>query len=473
MKIAHALLIHGERLRDGMSQEEFWRLVPGREGKAIAKNTGSRTVDDRARLGGYLAKGPLRLGPGLGLLIAVSVGSESLRAVVVDANGRLCAGDDGALLAVEAPPLPGQSDLGPTALIDRIAAVVRDLMRRALDAESLLVRGTLPVLGVAVAWPAPLSRSEKRPTGHALGDPGWTEDGAPGVHELLARRLGLPVDRSHALNKANAVAVAEAFDQSRRPPAPSRTRLAGTVLAIHAGGGVGAGTVVMGALDEQSSRSAFLGARLLEGTQGYAGELGHWQVPAADVREITEERRDPELAKPPTLRCTCGSTACLSTLASAPAFLARMEASGVRIPGLAPGGDRAAASAMRDALRDLPDARQRRALEDIGRLIGRSLAAPVLMLNPKSITVAGSLAVPEVLHGIETEKGRWRHVLDSGIRVRLLEGADNRFSSARGAALIAFRGRLYRRLEELGRSEELLRELTLPVDRGFLERMPA
>ena len=472
MKIAHALLIHGERLRDGMSQEEFWRLVPGRSG-SMAKNTGSRTVNARARLGGHLSKGPLRLGPGMGLMIGVSVGSESLRAVVVNANGWLCSGDDGALLAVEAPPLPGQWDLGPAALTDRIAGVVREVMRRALDAEGLLVRGALPLLGVAVAWPAPLTRFSKRPTGHALSDPGWTQDGAPGVHERLAERLGLPVNRSHALNNANAAAVAEAFDQSRRPPEPSRSGLGRTILAIHAGGGVGAGTVVMAAFDQGSSRSGFLGARLLEGTQGYAGELGHWQVPAADVREITEDRRDPALAKPASLRCTCGSTSCLSTLASVPAFLARMEASGVQIPGLGAGTEREETSVMRDRLRELPDARQRRALEDIGRLIGRSLAAPVLMLNPESITLSGSLAVPEVLQGIETEKRHWRHVLDSGIRVRLLEGADNRFASARGAALIAFRGQVYRRLEELGRSEALLRELTLPLDQETLARMPA
>ncbi len=60
------------------------------------------------------------------------------------------------------------------------------------------------------------------------------------------------------------------------------------------------------------------------------------------------------------------------------------------------GEERALTSVMHEAMLNVDDSQQIEAQKDVGRLIGRSLSAPVLMLNPESVTLAGSLAVRPV-----------------------------------------------------------------------------
>jgi predicted NBD/HSP70 family sugar kinase len=466
VRVAHVMLLHGQRLY-GHPQKDFWRLVVRGSGQALDEKTCERNVNRMTRYGAYFAKDPFRFGPGMGLVIGVSIGTESLRAALIDANGWIqpAPGNDGAEAEhgqdddwhlVELQPAVRQADMSTDELVGRVAEAAWRVADRALSDQRLLVGGKLPLLGVAVAWPTPLGRKSKMPTSAALSDPAWREEGGPSVRERVAERLGIPEHRSHAINDANAVALAAAFDEIRKTADAGDGRFGRTMFALRIGGGLGAGTVVIGSPVSETPRSAFLETRLIEGDAGFAGELGHLPVDLRDVDDV-QHPLPHGLQAMPDIECVCGrrNGRCLQTFASATAFSERMRASSIGVAGLLDGDDRHSTSVMLRAMRNVNDDRQRRAQRDIGRLIGRSLAAPVLMLNPSSITMAGSLAVDDVRAGIEDERGRWRHAHSDILPLHLLEGRANRYSAARGAAVAAFRGRVYRRFEDLNVTEPL------------------
>ena len=259
----------------------------------------------------------------------------------------------------------------------------------------------------------------------------------------VAKRLGLPAHRSHAINDANAVALAAAFDEIREQADAGDGRFGRSLFALRVGGGFGRGTVVIGSPTSNTPRSAFLETRLVEGASGYAGELGQLPVDPRIVEDI-QSPLTPGLERMPQLVCACGRKGdpCLETLASATAFAERMRLSRVGVEGLLEGDERHATSATLRAMQNVGDERQKRAQRDIGKLLGRSLASPVLMLNPSSITIAGSMAVAGVEAGMEDERWRWRHAHSDDLPLHFLEGRANRYSSSRGAAIPALRGRV-------------------------------
>lgn len=98
---------------------------------------------------------------------------------------------------------------------------------------------------------------------------------------------------------------------------------------------------------------------------------------------------------------------------------------------------------MHRILKESTDERIIRALGDAGRLIGRSLAGPVLMLNPAGIVLSGSLALDHVKHAIERGRTLWQHLNEPAPgRLDVLPPRENTYSVARGAALAVFRGQL-------------------------------
>src|SRR5262249_36499546 len=145
-------------------------------------------------------------GPGAGLAVGVSLGTESLRATLVDANGWR-------YHSHESPPRPDQLELDPAAVLDRIAEAVSVVLDDALRDEKLLVDGALPLLGWSVAWPSPVDR-DYRPVGHALAHPHWHR-GQP-LDQRVRRRLNVPGVPSFALNDAHAAAIAVAFRQTHQ-----------------------------------------------------------------------------------------------------------------------------------------------------------------------------------------------------------------------------------------------------------------
>lgn len=490
VRVAHGLLRHGELLRTReLRHDDLWPLCLDASGRGISKSTGSDIVAAMVRRGGYFAHRPLRFGPGMGYVVGVAMGTESMRAALVDANGRLLAaggapyadlgdGDDAGWHIAELPPMPGQIDADPATVLGRIGTVAARVLRRAAADEALLRDGRLPLLGVAVAWPSPMDRVDMVPSPGALTHPQWRL-GTLGLHRRLARHLGLPDERVHAINDGNAVALAAAFDRIRSFPEasfdarrrhPGRDPVGFSLIAIRLGGGLGAGTVIAGAVRTQAPRSAFLETRLVAGAGGLAGELGHLPVTAIDLEELHRNPEDGLAPMPaPATHCRCGrrEDACLQAYASVTAFVARMEASGIAIPGIPPPGERTLASVMHEAMGNVRDQRQLRAQRDIGRLVGRFLAAPALLLNPSEVVLSGSLAVEGVLDGIRIEKNRWWPPnWAAKPHLRLLEGRVNRYAAARGAALAAFRGVLYRRFETLDTPGHPLSRLAMPVDDG-------
>jgi predicted NBD/HSP70 family sugar kinase len=218
-------------------------------------------------------------------------------------------------------------DRAPQETIDLTA----DLVERALR-ECAVQRERVLGLGADIASPV---RSDG-----ALGAegimPGWA-----GIRLAaeLERRTGLP---AQLINDANAGALAE-----HRYGAGRDTD---DMVYVRLSAGIGAGIVVAG--------------RLLLGTGGLAGEIGHLRVAAAGPV------------------CRCGNRGCLETVAS-PVAIARLLQDSWGQP-VTPD--------------DLPrlladgDAGAIRVIEEAGEAIGRALATVVTLFNPQLIVLGGDLA---------------------------------------------------------------------------------
>lgn len=85
-------------------------------------------------------------------------------------------------------------------------------------------------------------------------------------------------------------------------------------------------------------------------------------------------------------------------------------------------------SMLRAALEGEPDDVQIAAVTDVGRLIGRALAGPILMLDPYRITITGSLATSYLVDGVSRERDMWANAIKDSVKVEPREGRSGRFS---------------------------------------------
>ncbi|GHE61473.1 hypothetical protein GCM10014715_13600 [Streptomyces spiralis] len=136
-------------------------------------------------------------------------------------------------------------------------------------------------------------------------------------------------------------------------------------LHVSAEIGIGAAVVVDG--------------RLLRGTRGFAGELGHVPV------------------EPEGPACACGGRGCLEQYAGEEAVL--------RAAGLEPGEGRVGLLATRA---EAGDEGVRRALSDAGTALGIALTGAVNLLDPETVVLGGALAAlaPWLLPSLEAELAR-------------------------------------------------------------------
>ncbi|MEU8526395.1 MULTISPECIES: ROK family transcriptional regulator [Streptomyces] len=261
--------------------------------------------------------------------IGAEVGMDRLAAIAVDLRGDVRAR---VTTEVDNRSRPAEAVLAElAALIDRVSGDAR-------------AEGLRPA-GVAVAVPGLIARDTR--TVVRAPNLGW-RDVDLGAH--LPYGSALTVD-----NEANAGALAELW----------LSGVTGDFVHVSAETGIGAAVVVEG--------------RLLRGTHGFAGELGHVPV------------------WPDGPKCACGGRGCLEQYAGEEALS--------RAAGLTAQGRPAA---LLRTLADAGDPAARRALRAAGTALGIALAGAVNLLDPRAVVLGGTLTglAPWLLPSLERELTR-------------------------------------------------------------------
>ncbi|MER7503944.1 ROK family transcriptional regulator [Nonomuraea pusilla] len=308
----------------------------------------STLVDELIRDGLLIELGPSRPGtvgrPGSALQLndqgpaglGAEIGVDHLAVCAVDLSGRVRA---------RAAYETTNRGRAPGPVLDDLADLVRHVSAQA-EGEGLRPAG------LAVAVPGLVARGSSAVV--RAPNLGWE---AVDVPPSLSS-LPLTVD-----NEANYGALAEMWlggDPSLRD-----------FVHVSAEIGIGAAVVIDG--------------RLLRGTHGFAGELGHMPV------------------RPEGPPCACGGRGCLERYAGEEALL---RSSGVdpaqaaaRHPG--PGGRIAHLAERADG----GDQRVRRALHEAGAALGIALAGAVNLLDPQKVVLGGGLSplLPWLLPALERE----------------------------------------------------------------------
>ncbi|WP_329280249.1 ROK family transcriptional regulator [Streptomyces sp. NBC_01451] len=302
----------------------------------------STLVDELIRSGLLEELGPERPGrvgrPGSALAVSgrgpagigAEVGVDHLAVCAVDLRGAVRA------RAVRHGANRGRS---PEPVIEELTGLVREVIAE-------VEREGLWPAGLAVAVPGLVARDGRTVVRAPNLDWHDTDLGA-----LLPAGFPLTVD-----NEANLGALAELWLGDGTPS---------DFLHVSAEIGIGAAVVVDG--------------RLLRGTRGFAGELGHVPV------------------RPEGPECACGGRGCLEQYAGEEAVLLAA--------GVEPGEDRVGLLAERAAQGD-PDVR--RALEGAGTALGIALTGAVNLLDPEIVVLGGALSglAPWLLPSLEAELAR-------------------------------------------------------------------
>ncbi|MFE0544500.1 ROK family protein [Streptomyces sp. NPDC058891] len=266
----------------------------------------------------------------------------------------------------------GPAGIGAEIGVDHLAVCAVDLRgavrARAVRHGTNRGRPPQPVLGELTALVGQVVAEAEReglwPAGLAVAVPGLVARDARTVvrapnldwHDLdlgplIPARLPLTVD-----NEANFGSLAELWLGEATPR---------DFLHVSAEIGIGGAVVVDG--------------RLLRGTHGFAGELGHVPV------------------RPDGPECACGGRGCLEQYAGEEAVL--------RAAGLPPGQDRVGLLAERAAQ---GDTKVHEALGEAGTALGIALTGAVNLLDPQAVVVGGALAAlaPWLLPSLERELAR-------------------------------------------------------------------
>ncbi|WP_371551807.1 ROK family transcriptional regulator [Streptomyces sp. NBC_00554] len=302
----------------------------------------STLVDELIRSGLLDELGPERPGrvgrPGSALAVSghgpagigAEVGVDHLAVCAVDLRGEVRA------RAVRHGTNRGRA---PEPVIAELTSLIRQVIA---EAER---EGLWPA-GLAVAVPGLVARDARTVVRAPNLDWHDTDLGA-----LLPGDLPLTVD-----NEANFGGLAELWLGDATPR---------DFLHVSAEIGIGAAVLVDG--------------RLLRGTRGFAGELGHVPV------------------RPEGPQCPCGGRGCLEQYAGEEAVM--------RAAGLEPGADRVGLLA---ALAAQGDADVRRALRGAGTALGIALTGAVNLLDPETVVLGGALSglAPWLLPTLERELAR-------------------------------------------------------------------
>ena len=268
------------------------------------------------------------------------------------------------------------ADLARNVLAERMCAL--DVNHHAVDALDASARMVQEVLGEAhierrgvtcagVGIPGPVDRA-RGTVGSATILPGWL---GLQIASELERRLGVRVEIE---NDANCGALAELTWGAGRD--------CSNFAYIKAATGIGAGLVIDG--------------RLLRGSSGTAGEIGHTTLDESGAL------------------CYCGNRGCLETVASGPAIL--------RLVGNGHAETLALAQVIELAVEG--DVRCRRAISDAGRQMGVAVAGLCNLINPERVIIGGLLSRSgELLLQPIRESIRRHAVLAAAERVQVVPAA--------------------------------------------------
>jgi predicted NBD/HSP70 family sugar kinase len=462
VRVARGLMLYGDRIRQGkLTRKEFLEEIgnvtdgsfryAGGEIGATGGGEGLRFFDstqyDRPQFG-----------PSAGLVVGVSLGQQSLRAGLFDANGVLHH-------PFEDDLRPGQLEARPDEILERIRGAVDAVMTGAFGDPALLVEGCVPFMGVSVAWPCPVNR-QKKPEGNLLR-PGWRL-GDP-LDRRVAKAISIEPPRAHAINDTAAAAVAVAHRISTDPAhlEQDSSRLA---IVLRLAGGVGGASIVVEGHREDSAlgpTSGFAKSRLTGGVDHLAGEIGHAPVPKCVIEELNE-RTPRSLKKMKAHHCSC-----VGSDEPVPNHLEAYASGAAIARRVAPKLD--ARVVVERMLEDPDKPVHKRALEDMGTLVGQTMTGPAAMLNPASITLTGALAVPVVRDAVESRLHE-THCYGKQPEVKLLPPDEDKFIRAKGAALVVLRRAVHRQIPAIlgGPKPQLppkVRALTVPFDEeGWRER---
>jgi predicted NBD/HSP70 family sugar kinase len=275
---------------------------------------------------------PVRL---TGHVAGIDFGHMHVRVAVADTSGQVLAEQKHTI----------DVDKNAAAALDAAAGLIRTLL-----AQSGLGLGDL--LAVAAGIPGPLDYRRQ-----VLISPtilrSWI-DLAPAAE--LSRRLGREVLIG---NDADLGALGE----KRFGAARGYTDF----LYIKASHGIGASVVV--------------GGQCFRGSRGFAGEIGHTQIPGAGNQ------------------CRCGNRGCLESIISVPEV--RRQLASTHLRG-GPDGDPPLADVARDPVGS-------RVLADAGRVVGRVVANGCNWLNPEAVILGGELGVsgPPFAEGVRESLDRY------------------------------------------------------------------
>src|SRR5665811_49489 len=152
--VAQAILLRGSPITGKRTRRNtiFERAdVPAGTFRTAAEQIGSKQGGPGLAFFDSTQAGHIAFGPGAGLAVGVSVGAENVRALLVDANGW-------DYHRHESEPLTDQLAAEPAVVVERIRSAVLTVLKTTIEkTPQLVVDGTLPLLGCAVAWPTPVS----------------------------------------------------------------------------------------------------------------------------------------------------------------------------------------------------------------------------------------------------------------------------------------------------------------------------
>jgi predicted NBD/HSP70 family sugar kinase len=302
--------------RTGLSRATVTSLVADLIAAGLAREDGG-PAELEARSTGRPAQS-LSLNPAAAFAIGADIGHEHVRVVLCDLLGT----------PLWDRVVATEVDRAPQETLDLAAELIEQAIR-----EQGVPRHR--VLGIGADIASPVDKTTGTLSAEGIM-PGWIGV-RPGAE--LERRTGLPAQLT---NDADAGALAEQLYGAARD--------IDDLVYVRLSAGIGAGIVA--------------GGRLLRGTSGLVGEIGH--LPAVRNGRI----------------CRCGNRGCLETVAS-PVAIARLLQDSWGQPVATEDLPRLIEQRSRGALR---------AVEDAGEAIGRALAGVVTLFNPKLIVIGGDLA---------------------------------------------------------------------------------